>query len=386
MTPQEEEVVKELNEKIANYESILEETLAEEKSMTKVLAGPFEFDGKKFYRTGSTDKSLMMFVWETSPYGTDITTDIPKDTEVIVVKQAIISLVPEELEIKKADLSFDLIDWNEIGGLKSQIADIRNAVELPINNAALAEEFGVECTNGILLWGPPGCAKTLIAKAIASTILKSAKADPESFIYLKGASLLSKWVGETEQNISKIFKNAREYYKKTGTKAVLFIDEAEALLNTRGSRKSSDVDMTIVPTFLSEMSGLEGDNPIVILATNLPDNLDPAVIRPGRIDLKIEIKRPNNKDAIEIFEIHLSKMLTHDKVPDLSAHGAKFLYSFMTLLPHVSGAMIETISKTAGSKAMTRFMTGKKEKKGILKKDLEESINAISLSYAKTTV
>lgn len=386
MTPQEEELVTELKEKIEKYEEILKETLEEKKSMTKVMAGPFVFEGKKFYRTGSSTESVMMFVWEDSPYGTDIKSDIEKDTEVIVVGQAIISLVPEELEIKKEDLSFDLIDWSAVGGLKSQIADIREAVETPITNAKLAGEFGVEVVKGILLHGAPGCGKTLIAKAIASTILKSSKADPESFIYLKGASLLSKWVGETEQSISRIFKNAREYYKKTGQKAVLFIDEAEALLNTRGSRKSSDVDLTIVPTFLSEMDGLEGDNPIVILGTNLPGNLDPAIMREGRIDIKIEIKRPNNTDAIDIFEIHLNKLLLHDKAKDLAIHGAKQLYSCMTLLPHVSGAMIETISKDAGRVAMTRFLANKKDKKGITLADIDHSIIKVKDGHTKATV
>ena len=141
----------------------------------------------------------------------------------------------------------------------------------------------------------------MIAKAIASQIIKASGGDHEAFQYVKGAELLSKWVGEAEARIANMFRKSRDYSKRTGNRAIIFMDEAEAMLGTRGSRKSSDVDTTIVPTFLAEMDGFDENGPFILLATNLPNALDEAVTREGRIDSKIPVMRPDYDDVIEIL-------------------------------------------------------------------------------------
>lgn len=387
MSPEDKEQIEEMQEQISKYEKVLEETLSEKKTICKVAAGPLEYEGSNFFRvsSGGDGSSQMMFLWEDSPFGTkNMVSDIEIGSEVICLGSAIISIVPQELVIKKELPEFDLIDWSEIGGLDSQIKEIRDAIELPMSNAKLAEELGVPAIKGILMSGPPGCGKTLVAKAIASSILKSKKVDADAFVYVKGAELLSQYVGATEQKIASIFRNCREYSKRTGNQAVLFIDEAESIMPERGSMRSSDVDKTIVPTFLAEMDGLEGHNPIVLLSTNLPENLDKAIIREGRIDIKIKIGRPTIDDAKEIFKIHLSKVKIHDKLEDLVLLGADSIFACECKRSR-SGAMIQTISQQASRVALSRIIAagGKKSPKGITKEDLEESIKLINSSYVK---
>ncbi len=376
-----QEEIEVLHARIKKYEEMLQETLNEKRSISKITAGPFEFEGAKFYRAGHGESAAMLYMWEESPFGLDMTGVLEIGTEIISVGQAIISVIPEELTIKKEPLDFTLVDWTEIGGLSSQIDEIKEAVELPIKNAKLAAEIGIDEMKGLLLFGAPGCGKTLVAKAIASTILTSKTVDPDAFVYVKGAEILSRYVGEAEERIARIFKRSREYAKKSGQRGVIFIDEAEAILPARGSRHSSDVDQTVVPTFLSEMDGFDNHSPMMILATNLPKNIDSAILREGRIDLKIEIKRPTEADALEIFEIHLSKVKCADKILDLKEFGSKAVFS-CDMKKNISGAMIATVVNTAGRKAMTRYIGNSKSKKGITKEDLQEAIKSINTSYA----
>ncbi|MGZ4442110.1 MAG: proteasome ATPase [Nocardioidaceae bacterium] len=202
------------------------------------------------------------------------------------------------------------IDYMNIGGLKSQIDQIRDAVELPYLYPDLFKEHQLKPPKGVLLYGPPGCGKTLIAKAVANSLAKkvAAKTGAEGksyFLNIKGPELLNKYVGETERHIRLVFQRAREKANQ-GTPVIVFFDEMDSLFRTRGSGVSSDVENTIVPQLLSEIDGVEGlENVIVIGASNREDMIDPAILRPGRLDVKIKIERPDAEAAKDIFGKYL---------------------------------------------------------------------------------
>ena len=203
------------------------------------------------------------------------------------------------------------IDYDDIGGLAAQIEQIRDAVELPFLHPDLFREHGLKPPKGILLYGPPGCGKTLIAKAVANSLAKKAaemrgaKESKSYFLNVKGPELLNKYVGETERHIRLIFARAREKAGE-GTPVVVFFDEMDSLFRTRGSGVSSDVETTIVPQLLSEIDGVERlENVIVIGASNREDMIDPAILRPGRLDVKIKIQRPDAEAARDIFAKYL---------------------------------------------------------------------------------
>ena len=204
------------------------------------------------------------------------------------------------------------IDYADIGGLAGQIEQIRDAVELPFNHPELFREHGLKAPKGILLYGPPGCGKTLIAKAVAHSLATQAAARAGQsevnayFLNIKGPELLNKYVGETERHIRLIFARAREKAGE-GTPVVVFFDEMESLFRTRGSGVSSDVETTIVPQLLAEIDGVERlDNVIVIGASNREDMIDPAILRPGRLDVKVKIHRPDAESARDIFSKYLT--------------------------------------------------------------------------------
>jgi proteasome-associated ATPase len=218
------------------------------------------------------------------------------------------------------------ISYQDIGGLGPQIDEIRDAVELPFLYPDLYREHGLKAPKGILLYGPPGCGKTLIAKAVANSLAARAleRGGPEGtrsyFLNIKGPELLDKYVGETERHIRLIFARAREK-ASDGSPVVVFFDEMDSLFRTRGTGVSSDVETTIVPQLLSEIDGVEKlENVIVIGASNREDMIDPAILRPGRLDVKIKIHRPDAEAAAEIF----AKYVTTDlpiHVDDLAEHG-----------------------------------------------------------------
>jgi len=218
------------------------------------------------------------------------------------------------------------IEYEDIGGLGSQIDLIRDAVELPYLHPDLFAEHKLRPPKGILLYGPPGCGKTLIAKAVAHSLAKKVAevtgqpGGKSYFLNIKGPELLNKYVGETERHIRLVFQRAREKASE-GTPVIVFFDEMDSLFRTRGTGVSSDVENTIVPQLLSEIDGVESlENVIVIGASNREDMIDPAILRPGRLDVKIKIERPDAEGARDIF----SKYVTADlplHAEDLAEHG-----------------------------------------------------------------
>jgi len=232
------------------------------------------------------------------------------------------------------------ITYREIGGLAAQIEQIRDAIELPYLHADLFKEHQLKPPKGVLLYGPPGCGKTLIAKAVANSLAKqvaartaaevSAGGEPDAagqakegksfFLNIKGPELLNKYVGETERHIRLVFQRAREKASE-GMPVIVFFDEMDSIFRTRGSGVSSDVENTIVPQLLSEIDGVEGlENVIVIGASNREDMIDPAILRPGRLDVKIKIERPDAEAARDIFSKYVLRALPLHP-DDLAEHG-----------------------------------------------------------------
>lgn len=234
------------------------------------------------------------------------------------------------------------VGYGDIGGLGRQIEQIRDAVELPFLHKDLFREYSLRPPKGVLLYGPPGCGKTLIAKAVANSLAKKiaeARGDDSKeaksfFLNIKGPELLNKFVGETERHIRLIFQRAREKASE-GTPVIVFFDEMDSIFRTRGSGVSSDVETTVVPQLLAEIDGVEGlENVIVIGASNREDMIDPAILRPGRLDVKIKIERPDAEAAQDIFSKYLTESLPVH-ADDLAEFGGDRVACVRTMIERV---------------------------------------------------
>ncbi|MDP3090243.1 MAG: proteasome ATPase [Nitrospira sp.] len=217
------------------------------------------------------------------------------------------------------------VDYEHIGGLQKELEHVRDAVELPFLHAELFADFKLSAPKGVLLYGPPGCGKTLIAKAVANSIAKklghlTGKQIRSYFLHVKGPELLNKYVGESERQVREVFKKAKEQAAE-GNPVIVFFDEMDALFRTRGTGISSDIESTIVPQFLSEIDGMERlRNVIVIGASNRQDLIDPAVLRAGRLDVKVKVGRPDATAARDIFSKYVSTELPFAP-EELAQHG-----------------------------------------------------------------
>ncbi|KKS37236.1 MAG: hypothetical protein A3G49_05310 [Candidatus Sungbacteria bacterium RIFCSPLOWO2_12_FULL_41_11] len=291
------------------------------------------------------------------------------------------------------------ISWDDIGGLEEAKEQLIEAIELPYKEPELFAFYNKKPIKGIILYGPPGCGKTMLGKAAFTSLARTHdnKGIATGFLSIKGPEILDRYVGAAEATIRQIFWQAKMHEKKYGYPAIIFIDEADAILYERGSGRSSDIERTIVPAFLAEMDGLSKSGAIVILATNRPDVLDRAVIRNGRMDRKIKVTRPTRASAATIFELNFKKIPFAENTSkrEMAEFAVKELFSEkyalyeitldgsrageiikFTLSNMVNGAMIAGIADQSSSVAFHRDRK-EKTKQGIVKDDVIKATESI---------
>ena len=279
---------------------------------------------------------------------------------------------------------FPDITWDDIGGLEEAKRDMIEAIEMPHKHKEMFKRYKKRPIKGILLSGPPGCGKTMLGKAAANALcsIYGKTAKKSGFMYIKGPEILDRFVGATEEIIRDIFDDAKRHKEENGYPAIVFIDEADAVLAARGTR-SVGIGNTIVPAFLTEMDGLDDSAAIVILASNRPDVLDPAVIRDGRIDRKIEIGRPCKNNASIILEAALkgvpmkrglSKKEYAHGIADIIYRDNVFVRNGILMRDIISGAMLVGIIDLAVSHAIDREINGLKPK-GLSEEDAEYAVS-----------
>lgn len=282
------------------------------------------------------------------------------------------------------------IQWSDIHGQDAAIAAMVEAIEWPHTHRKIYERYNKKPINGVLLYGPPGCGKTMLAQAAATSAAKRAgKAGQAGFLSVKGSEVLDRWVGSTEETIRSLFASARAHYLKNGFPAVIFIDEADAILGSRGNGISSDMEKTVVPAFLSEMNGLSESGALVILATNRPDTLDSAITRDKRIDRKVHVQRPDKTNTEKLFAHYLRGVPLHKWDHDEAAKFAAtemFKDSYvvqqiehvrLTLGQLASGALVAGIVDRATSLAVSREVKATNNvEPGVRKQDILAAISS----------
>lgn len=289
------------------------------------------------------------------------------------------------------------VAWDDVGGQDDAVRVLREAIEGPVVDATLHARYGVPRAKGVLLCGPPGCGKSLLARAAASAVARLHGKDgaASGFQHVKGPELLNPLVGQSEAGVRQLFERARAHEKRHGYPCTIFLDEADALLARRGSSRIEGMERTIVPMFLAEMDGFEASGAFVIVATNRPDMLDPAILREGRLDLKVLVRRPDQAAARSILVKHLARApldgLTLDAAAEVAADhlfaDRHVLYIVrtksgrgdrrLTLGQWVSGAMCAGLVARAGRIAIRRDKSMKRDASGIGADDLAEAADAL---------
>ena len=278
---------------------------------------------------------------------------------------------------------FEKVEWSQVGGQEKVKEEIRKVLEYPLLHEKILKEMEYQTPKGFLFYGPPGCGKTLVGKAILTEVISKLSEQENSqlqgrFIHVKGPEILNMWLGESERKIREIFKKARDY-KEKGQVPFIFIDEAESILGTRQAWRGSNISNTVVPMFCAEMDGIQSlRDTVVILATNRPDLIDPAIVRPGRIDRKIKVRRPDREECKQILRVYLKDGLPREH-EDFDQMAEPFLDRLFKRNPEqevlvltlrsggnrkmywsdfISGAAIEGIMKRSKESAIERAIEG----------------------------
>jgi proteasome-associated ATPase len=315
-------------------------------------------------------------------------------------QRVILARLPKRKSGVVVEDDLEQIDWSNVGGQKKVIEEVRKVIEYPILHKEILDTMEYQLPKGFLFYGPPGCGKTLIGRAILSDIIQQLKEKESNqeiegrFIHVKGPEVLNMWLGESERKVREIFKKARDY-KEKGQVPFIFIDEAESILGTRQAIRGNNISNTLVPMFCAEMDGIQSlRDAVVILATNRPDLIDPAILRPGRIDRKIKVGRPNREDCNAILKVYLKPNLPreHDDLDTMTQPFLNALFKkssrqevlVLTLRSgtlkklywkdFISGAIIEGIVKRVKEKAIERAIEGEELK--IMSKDLTACLEA----------